>query len=384
MHIALLTIDLGGKSGWSRYAVDLGRALALQGHRITAIVHEASNANGFQEEVILGRDVDEITNPLRRFFDAWKLRRALKRIQPDIVHVMAEPYGLLLPMLHGPWKTCLTIHGSYAVLPLVKGGGARRLAIKMYREVDRILSVSNFTKNLLVQREPQLAREAGFEEKIAVLHNGIDLSRVPPPSQPHAARSYASIIGVGAVKERKGYLQAVEACAAFRQTFHVDLRYDIYGSLEQDLPYVATLRERIHALGMDDAVQLRGAVNDDVLEQAYREADLFVLLSQSTETNIEGFGLVFLEASARGIPVIGPASGGCPEAIGENKSGYIIDAADPMLVAGRMHRILVRHSIRREECRAWAEQFDIRSRAALLEKAYEKLLERRKDTPSTT
>ncbi len=374
MKIALITTDVRGKSGWSRYAADLGRALKNEGHTITAIVHQKADADFCTEEAILGRDVDELGNPLRRFADAWKLSRALKRIKPDIVHYMAEPYGLLLPFIHGPWKSCVTIHGSYAVLPLAKGGAARKLAIKMYKEADRIFSVSNFTKNHLIKREPSLAREANLEQKIVVLRNGIDLSRVPPLAEGRKLQQPRTILGVGAVKERKGYIQAVEACAAFQKTFNVKIQYDICGSLEQDPAYVAKLRQRITELGMDDAVNLLGSVGENELEQAYWDADLFLLLSQSTDTNIEGFGLVFLEAAARGIPSIGPTSGGCPEAIRENRSGYSVDAGNPKLVAERMHQILVQQSIRREECRIWAEINSVDKRARELVKAYEELM----------
>ncbi len=374
MRIVLITTDIAGKSGWSRYASDLGRTLASLGHKITAIVHEKTGADWCTEYAILGRDVDELGNPLLRFRDAWRLRRILKKIKPDIVHVMAEPYGLLLPLLpHGPWKTCLTIHGSYAVLPLAKGGGTRRLAEKMYNKVDRVFSVSQFTKNHLQRREPAVWRSADLEHKVRVISNGIDLTRVPLPPEGRIQQPMRSIIGIGAVKERKGYIQAVEACAQFRQTFKVDVRYDIYGSLEHDPAYVERLRSRIHELGLENAVQLHGSVTDETLDLAYRNADLFLLLSQGDDTNFEGFGLVFLEASARGVPVIGPTTGGCPEAIRENRSGYAVDPTNTKLAAERMHQILVQHSIRPEECRFWAEANSVERRAKELSKAYEEL-----------
>lgn len=371
MRIALVTTDLSGRGGWSRYSADIGKALAQKGHVITAIVHEKSGVDWAEEIPVLGREVDMLGSKVLRLMNAWKLWRALRRAKPDIVHFMAEPYGLLLPFVHGPWKTCLTIHGTYAVLPLAKGPSLRRLATKMYREVDHVFSVSIFTRTHLKEFDPSAWREAGLEEKTTVCKNGIDLARVPPLKEARRENERKVIVGVGALKERKGYLQAVEACAHFLKTFHIDFQYDIFGSLEQDPLYVAQLMERISELGLEDRVTLHGSVAHDILEHAYQHADLFLLLSQSSATNIEGFGLVFLEASARGVPVIGPRSGGCPEAIRENRSGYTVDATNAKLVSERMHQVLVQKSIRREQCRFWAEENSIEKRVGELEREYE-------------
>jgi phosphatidylinositol alpha-1,6-mannosyltransferase len=69
--------------------------------------------------------------------------------------------------------------------------------------------------------------------------------------------------------------------------------------------------------------------------------------------------LVFLEANARGIPVIGSMDSGCKEAIAEGVSGYAVDAFDPMAIAERLQWILVDKRIAPEECKAWAQRHSI-------------------------
>ncbi len=73
---------------------------------------------------------------------------------------------------------------------------------------------------------------------------------------------------------------------------------------------------------------------------------------------MEGFVLAFLEANARGIPCIGPNTGGCPEAISEGKSGFICDPKDPNSIAEKMKNIF-EGAIDSKNCREWAEEHDI-------------------------
>jgi glycosyltransferase involved in cell wall biosynthesis len=269
----------------------------------------------------------------------------------------------------------MTIHGTYAVFPLILSRTARWLSVRAYRRANRILSVSNFTRSTLQQREPTLWNEIG--NKVQVLGNGLDLSDIPSPSthpRHRSARVPASILAVGAVKERKGTLEAIDACATYKQTYHHPFRFDIIGSLDHDPDYVREVRRRISQHGLQDEVRLRGRLSDALLKATYRSADLFLLLSSQSPNNFEGFGLVFLEASAQGIPVIGPTTGGCPEAIKEGKSGYICNPSDAKSIASRMHAILQEHAIKPQECRSWAESHDIHTRAETLERHYEELM----------
>jgi phosphatidylinositol alpha-1,6-mannosyltransferase len=149
-----------------------------------------------------------------------------------------------------------------------------------------------------------------------------------------------------------------------------ELRYDIIGSTSSDPSFVKELDVQIDRLDLGGNVRIRGPVDDEELNEAYAEADLFLLPSLHDGDYFEGFGLVFLEANAHGVPVIGPTTGGCPEAIKDGVSGYVCDPADSATIAERMEDILIHKKIKREDCIAWAKEHDVTKSAKQLLELY--------------
>ena len=74
--------------------------------------------------------------------------------------------------------------------------------------------------------------------------------------------------------------------------------------------------------------------------ELYSLADLFVLLSREELPDVEGFGLVFLEAAACGLPSVGGRSGGIPEAVDEGRSGWLVDPSDTHEIAATIIDLL--------------------------------------------
>lgn len=374
MRIAFLVPDLRGRNGWSRYALDLARTYRKAGHDVLAIVATESRDPEIEETQLLAPALRYLEFPWLASLHALRVRRALKYWKPDIVHATAEPYAMLLPWLGRRAKGfCVTMHGTYAVSPFEGKPSTRRRMVEAYRITDLVFAVSRFTKGYVKGRHADLYAQLDFERKIVITPNAVDCAGIPPPDYARARGNPARILGVGAVKERKGYLHAIDACAALKARGTVDFRYDIIGPME-DRAYADRLNARIHEHGLTDVVRLLGEVSEEELKQAYATADLFLLLSVHAGPHVEGFGLVFLEASARGIPVIGPDTGGCPEAIADGRSGFACPPMDTGTIADRMEDILVRSAISRGECRAWAEEHDIRPAADRLLEHYASLL----------
>lgn len=369
MRIALLANNVQGHNGWSRYARDLGNALKAAGHEILLVTGDTFP--------IHANPVVYLEHPWLATFHGWRLRALLKRWKPDVIHATAEPYALLLPSLRD-WAraSCVTMHGTYAVLPFEGKPNLKRRMEAAYEAADRVFSVSAFTKNFVKQRHPRVYDALGFEEKIQVLPNAIDLSDIPAPATRSKTTGPRRIIGVGAVKDRKGFLEAVDACAVLRKKGTVDFRYDIVGPME-DSGYAARLRERIARHGLQDRVQLRGEVPDEELGRLYAQADAFLLLSLQKDAYVEGFGLVFLEANARGLPVVGPDTGGCPEAISDGVSGFVVPPADAETAAQRLEAILLHDAIDPARCRKWAEEHDANRMAARMATMYEQSMRQR-------
>lgn len=92
------------------------------------------------------------------------------------------------------------------------------------------------------------------------------------------------------------------------------------------------------AAGADD-VEVRGWVSEGEKADLLSDADLFALVPRAEAYDVEGFGIVYIEAQASGTPVVGSAHGGAPEAIGE--AGLVIeDESDPDVVAEAIRRLL--------------------------------------------
>ncbi|ALM10301.1 MAG: glycosyltransferase [Candidatus Peribacter riflensis] len=311
-----------------------------------------------------------LSHPLRSLLLSLKLRSALLKSTPDIIHITVEPYALLASLwphalLH---RTVITFHGSYGVR-LLQNSMSRRLLRRVLASLPAFIAVSSYTKNRIAEecnRRCSSALADRFLRKTQVVYNAICLPSVP---EEHVRSDRKQILLIGPLKPRKGVLEAVEACALYRQMHANPFTLRIIGT-QDDSAYSRTVEQRIVALHMQDEVRFEGVLPQDKLDAAYRSADLLLLPARTTETTFEGFGLVFIEAASYGVPSIGPTTSGAAEAIEEGKSGYRVRPDDAAQIAQRMHSILDEHRIDPETCRAWAQRFSIASMAAAMSGLY--------------
>jgi glycosyltransferase involved in cell wall biosynthesis len=120
-------------------------------------------------------------------------------------------------------------------------------------------------------------------------------------------RGQLRLLAVGTITPRKGHLLLVEALAGLRD---YDWRLLCIGSLERDPAAAAALRRAISTRKLDDRVALIGERPPELLSAAYQDADLFVLPSYH-----EGYGMVYAEALAHGLPVIATTAGAIPDTV---------------------------------------------------------------------
>jgi phosphatidylinositol alpha-1,6-mannosyltransferase len=165
--------------------------------------------------------------------------------------------------------------------------------------------------------------------RTAVVNNGVDVERFShlrdganTPSNA-ITKQGPTILSVGAVKLRKGTFELVQAMPAVLQ--HIpDAHCVILGSLDMEPDYVSRVRATISALGLSDCVHLMGRVPDETLLGWYGAADVFVLPSINSGWKFEGYGLVHMEASAAGLPVIGTRDCGAEDAIDDGVTGLLV------------------------------------------------------------
>jgi len=150
-------------------------------------------------------------------------------------------------------------------------------------------------------------------------------------------------------KNIDGVIRAVHRLAP-----SIDISYTVVGGGD-DLERLKSLADD---LGLGSRIQFRGRIDQDDLLTCYSEADLFVLASKGSKRDVEGFGIVYVEASAAGVPVIASLEGGATDAVQDGVNGLIIPDSSPGSIA-RGIRFFAKEEGRfdPETIRGFAEQF---------------------------
>ncbi len=99
-------------------------------------------------------------------------------------------------------------------------------------------------------------------------------------------------------------------------------------------------------------VRIVSSADDESRDLWYAAADVFSLLPRDEGDDVEGFGIVFLEAAMHGLPSVAGASGGVPEAVRDGKDGFLVDPVDPQAVAAALKRLFADPTLRIEMGRA--------------------------------
>lgn len=152
---------------------------------------------------------------------------------------------------------------------------------------------------------------------------------------------------------------SIQAFAEVSKKFP-DLKYIIVGN-QADLGYFNQLKNLISELGLEDKVQFLENISNDELLDLYKKAKLFILLPISERTHFEGFGLVYLEAGASGLPVVGTLHSGAESAIKDGITGFLVPQNDSIEVAKVMERLLEDSGLRHrlgESGVLWAKEHD--------------------------
>ncbi len=187
------------------------------------------------------------------------------------------------------------------------------------------------------QHTAELLREAWSvpENRIIVLNPGVDTDYFVPAecSQDRESLGWEGrtvILTVGRLQKRKGHDRLIEALPAIRKAVPKIL-YAILGDGEERL----ALEKLARLLDVEAHTQFLGERDDITLLRAYQQCDLFALPNRRVNSDIEGFGMVLVEAQACGKAVIAGNSGGAPKPCGMARPGLSSTAMTPALLPER-------------------------------------------------
>jgi len=270
------------------------------------------------------------------------LLRTIRRVRPEVVvHAQWTSAPLSAALRHSGAVPRLVVvtHGRELLLrpppPLDRVyTRARRTVL---HACDRVVAVSRYTARLC-------AGLGVAEDRIDVVANGTDPDRFAAADLDARARDWRRSLGLGdrpialalaRLRPHKGIDTAIAALARTRARVS-DAALVVIG----DGPDRARLTELARTHGVADAVHLLGRRSDDEVTIALRAADVLVLLSREHGADVEGFGIVLLEAGAAGRPVIAARSGGIADAVEHGESGLLVPPDDVEVTTDAWTRLL--------------------------------------------
>jgi len=267
----------------------------------------------------------------------------------------AAPLGLLAGPLRaaGAQRLVATTHGhevGWALLP-----GARQALRRIADGVDVLTYLGEYTRS-------RLARVVGDRTELHRLTPGVDLDTFQPSVSGQPVRDRYGladrpvVVCVSRLVPRKGQDVLIRALPAVRERVP-DARLLIVGGGR----YARQLHRLAERTGVADAVTFTGAVPYPELPAHFAAGDVFAMPCRTRRLgmDVEGLGMVFLEASATGLPVLAGDSGGAPDAVRDGVTGEVVPGADLAAVTDRLAGLLTdrpRAQAMGRAGRQWAEQ----------------------------
>jgi len=287
-------------------------------------------------------------NPDRRYISnlKWKgygghrirfvIRALWQGLKCDVLivgHIHLAPIAIILKWLNPNCKILLIAHGIEVWKP------SDKYQKKLLQKARLVLAVSNFTRSRLIEQQHLPA------ERIQIFPNCIDpyfplpnSSKIMPSDllKKHRLKANQKIIlsvcRLSSKEQYKGYDRVIEALPFVTDKF-ADVVYILVGQYDtQELNRLLQLAEKFQ---ISDRLIITGFVSDNELAAYYQLADLFILPSSG-----EGFGVVFLEALAYGLPIIAYDSGGVRDALNGAKKCILLKSLHADTIAEACIRLL--------------------------------------------
>jgi phosphatidylinositol alpha-1,6-mannosyltransferase len=268
----------------------------------------------------------------------------------------AAPLGLLAAGLRrrgGVERAVAQTHGhevGWAALP-----GARSMLRRVGRGVDVSTYLTEYQRVRLAPVLPRLARLAPGVDADAY-HPKVDGSAV---RERHGLDDRPVVVCVSRLVPRKGQDALIRALPLVRRRVPAAALLIVGGG-----PYRAALTRLAAAVGVADAVVFTGTVPWADLPAHYAAGDVYAMPCRTRRRglDVEGLGIVYLEASATGLPVLAGESGGAPDAVRDGETGYVVDGRDLRAIADRLATLLLDRALAERMGRAGREWVEARWR----------------------
>ena len=354
--------DIGGMP---TYAVNLSRELQRRGHKVSVFTNvgigESNEVHNLTVHRILTRNF--LAN--LKILSSWEM---------DLWHVINASYCILslrkshvFTSVHGkdfvnPWIFPLfrvKVFSRLVKWPYVwrfnwrsldfsiERLGSKFLLYRGYRKTKRIFTSSSYTAERFNKAFP------GNKSRVNVTYVGVEPSFFEVPRRTNQRKKrILTVSRLSRDSTIKNVDKVISALSLLRDKF--DFEYWVVG----DGTLRSYLEELAHKSGIGDRVRFFGFVSHSALQEIYSVSDIFVLTSSANERDFEGFGIVYIEANAAGIPVLACRQGGAVEAVKEGISGMFVDIPSEKEIADKLaHYLAGKLRFNESEIRQHARRF---------------------------
>lgn len=342
IRILCITNDFGPRAGGIETFV-IGLIERMPRNTVVVYTSSQKGSEPFDKGWLDNFGVEVIRDKSTILLPTLRVGRAVRKVlrEKNIERVFfgaAAPLGLLAPGLRraGAKKIVALTHGHevwWAKVPPFNFA-IRRIA----RSVDALTYLGSFTKGAISK-----SISAAAQSRMVRIAPGIDVNHFSPqPSAEELRRDLGLqhkkvVVSVGRLVHRKGQDSLIEAMPAIlKEVPNAHLLFVGEG------PYREHLQSLVDKYSLRESVTFIGRVQYSELPRYICVGDVFAMPSRSrlAGLEVEGLGIVYLEASACGLPVIGGNSGGAPDAVIEGETGFAVDGLSSSAIAERAIELL--------------------------------------------
>ena len=271
---------------------------------------------------------------------------------------LTAPVAVIVSKIHD-LKSITFVHGLDLI---VRNRIYQSIFIPFIRRSDIVVANSRNTA--------RLAEQAGIPtERIVILHPGTDM---PDESQTverfrkrYQLEGKSLLLSAGRLIPRKGLAEFIRYALPAVVRKHRDTVLVIVGSepenaLNRTDSVLEDIKSATEECDLAEHVLMTGRIDDNSLQAAYGEADCFIFPLREVPGDVEGFGMVAVEAAAHGLPTVAFAEGGVSDAVAEGESGFLVTPGD----YEGFGRTLIKYlddpdtMPSQASCRAFAERFN--------------------------
>jgi len=342
-RVLLVTNDFPPRPGGiqSYLGEFVGRLAAAGSHSVTVYAPQWKGADAFDEKAVAS-GYRVVRHPGTLMLPGpgveGRMRRLIGEHGIDTVWFgAAAPLALLAQRARaaGATRVLASTHGhevGWSMLPV-----ARSVLRRIGNGTDVVTFVSRYTRS-------RFAPAFGPKACLEYLPPGVDTDRFrPDPAARYELRhryglgERPTVVCLSRLVPRKGQDMLIKALPSIRRRVDGAALVVVGGG-----PYLDSLRKLAGDHGVADHVTFTGGVPSAELPGHHALADVFAMpcRTRGAGMDVEGLGIVFLEASATGVPVIAGQSGGAPEAVQHNKTGLVIDGTSVDEVAEAVTELL--------------------------------------------